>query len=373
MRVSQRSADPNGGIPATVRAAFAALGAGELVVVMWRLAEVVGLLEWRLDYGGGADDLANGNLTVHAWLIGTGTALAGLLAARLPVGGRHAYLWAAVGALVGGLLAGAVVGGTVPEAPYAVASSEVLQTGALGAAAGALAVLSGTVSSGALPGLLLGTALPWAAYLVWPYALAFPGFDGSLLRADSLLVPLACTLLPALLAAAVGRRGGAGWAGAVLGALQAPGMLLVAYHTAGQGGGDHLGQIVPYWFMHLLAPAAVVAIAAGPAALVCWRALDWSARVAALVTGLIVVQVLFPVSLPSLHPFTLGRDTRITFTVEVVVLVVGAVCAVLAGIAVATALAWKAGWRAPADSQPDPAGGLVPGQASTPASPPALD
>lgn len=328
-------------MPATARpalAAVAAVAAGGLVFSMWQLAEAVGLLEWRSDYGGGADDLWQGNLTVHAWLIGTGTALAGLLAARFPTAGQRAYPWAAVGALVGGLMIGAVLGGTVA----ATDRGEVLQVGVVAAVAGALAVLAGAVSAGALPGLVLGAALPWAAFLVWPYALASPGFAGTQLRVDSVLVPLACTLLPSLLAAAVGARGGAGWAGVLLGAVLAPGMLLIAYHVAGPGGGDHLSQSVPYWFIHVLAPTAVVAVAVRRGAVTCWRSLAWPARMAALLAGPVATTVLF---VPSERGFTLGRDTRIPFTAEVVVLVTGAACALLAGIAVAAAAGWKAGWQ----------------------------
>lgn len=322
------------GVAATLRSALAGLTACGLLFVLWQVAEAVDLLQWEGGYAAGAGDLWEGNLTVHAWLIGIATALAGLLAARVPSTGDRAHVWAAVGAFAGGLVVGAVLGGSVATPGASGDRGDILLVGVVAAVTGALVVLAGAVSAGALPGLVLGASLPWIAHLGWPYALAFPGLAGTALRLDSVLVPLACALLPSMLAVLVSQRRGEAWSGVVLGAVPASGLLLVSYDLAGPGGGDHLSQIVPFWFIHLLAPAVVLAVAARRGAVHAWQALPRTARPAALLAGPVAMLTLF---IPY-DGFILSRDGRFSFTGEVILLVTGAVVAMLAAIAVATAV-----------------------------------
>jgi hypothetical protein len=326
----------DGGVPGTGKATSGALAAGGLVAVGWQLAVAVGWLDWRDDYGGGAENIWQQNLSTLAWIVGTGTLLAGLLGVRL-LSGR------AWGTAVAALLGGAAVGvaltatqagrgvmGILPDiSPYLVVAVAAL----LGAV---LAGVLGPLSAGTLPGAAVGAVLPWAFAAVDRSRLAYTG-DLPRQGVLALVAPAVCLAVPAVCAVLVGTRTGAGWPAALLGATAVPVLLLAAYRLAGPNELDHPQQTEAYSYLHALAPAAVLvaALLAGLTARVppapAGRRLPVVAQVLAALVALAVLVV-------TSSNFEIARGSFVPFAVELTLEILVLVSALVALLVVAVAI-----------------------------------
>jgi hypothetical protein len=368
----------------TLTFGVAAVLAALLVAVQWLVGTAVGWLDWRTDYGAGADNIWQQNLTVHAWSVATGTTLAGLLTLHLlpalrrlsplsrrspVVGGTAAGSLVSGGAVVGGspvaggmvvggsrvvrgcvvavgALFGGVVAGVGLSGAAVVASGEpvwrLYLAGVLPAVLGALVVwLLGRLSWGTVAGVAVGAVLPWAFVPLDGAWLAYSGSVGQD-GAVAVLAPLACAVLPVVVAVLVGTRTGAGWPAALLGAVPVPVLLLTAYRLAGPNELDHLQQAEAYSYAHLAAAVALLTgavlacatarppsppaevpgrpgdpLAGRPRSTVAVRASRWVAAFA--LTSAIAVTT---------SNFTVGR--YVPFAAEVTVEVVGALVGLLA-------------------------------------------
>ncbi len=352
------------------RAGLAGALAAGLVLVGWFAAGVVGWLDWRPDYGAGADDLWQQNLTAHGWVVATGVALAAVLAvrSRVPGAARPATPDAArvapgagsrfvtpgagsrfvtPGAVAGGLVAALGLSGwTAGHFGYDPGGQLYLMA-VFAAAVGGGAALLAARSAGGLPGVLTSALLTWAFALFDPLNVAFVEQPG----VPAFAAPAICTGVPAVVAVLVAMRAGAGWPTAFLGSLAAPVLLLAAYRFAGPDGGDHLGQLQPYSYVHVVVPLVVLGTAllgsrVGPRYGVSphgvrdtWRGIPAGTRrtcviFAVLVGGLVVLTT---------DRFELDRQYNVSFAAQTVTWIVAAVGGVLAWLAAAVAVSYELG------------------------------